>query len=169
MSEGELLEPDRLGTVSRALAVALFSAHPELRSMAQMTPGDERDGLSLLVEIPSPTGDPDRAAAIWLDESVPSIDFGDWHSHGDVLAESGSSESQISSVIELLGAIMRDEFVLISDVGGEFHGHTSVLDLRDPNALEDELTSPYSPGHVQIRSWSGARDRNADLASLDAE
>jgi len=40
------------------------------------------------------------------------------------------------------------------------------MDLRDPEALEEELTSRYSPGRAILKSWSGKEDREVGLENL---
>ncbi|MCZ7686147.1 MAG: hypothetical protein M5U28_48265 [Sandaracinaceae bacterium] len=68
--------------------------------------------------------------------------------------------------MEVALAIARDELVLVRDVGAGDDGPLGVLDLREPDALLDELTSRGSPGRVRIESWSGAADREVGLGDL---
>jgi len=170
VAEREPLDEARLGQVSRRVAEVLFNVWPHLRSHASMERGAEADGLSLYVEAVSPTGDEERRLGVFFDEGgVPSVGFGPWHSHGDVLTESRDRSRQVSAVLDIVGAILRDEFVLISEVGGEYPGHTTVVDLRVPNALADELTNRYSSGVANVRSWSGARDHQASLDTVSVQ
>ena len=61
---------------------------------------------------------------------------------------------------------MDDRLHIIQDVGGEYDGHSNWIDLRDPEALEEELTSPYSPGRAILKSWSGKADREVGPENL---
>lgn len=163
------LDETRLGATSRALATALFAAFPAARDSAHMVDGAEADGYSPEIALDSPTCDPGRRLGVWLDESgIPSVDFGTWHTHGDVLSGDSSLPRRVRAVSDIVAAILADQLVLIVDVGGEYSGHTSVLDLREPDALEDELTSRYSPGCLRIQSWSGRLDREVGLSDLEA-
>jgi len=129
----------------------------------------EPDGHSLAIDTISPTGDETRRLGIWVEgSSGPSVGGGPWHTHGNVLSVGDSLSDQIAAVVDLVGAILRDEFVLVVDVGGAHSGHTSVLDLREPDAIAEELTDRYSPGSILIKSWSGARDRAEDLDTISA-
>ena len=164
MAERTELDETRLGATSRALAAELFPLSSALRDAARMQAGAELDGHSLVIELHSPTGDASRALFVWIDETgVPSVEFGAWHTHDDV-----------APIVDIIGAILRDQLVLVSDVGGQYPGHTGVLDLRVPDALVEELTSKWSPGRVRIKSWSGKIDRevgvdDAELAFRNLE
>jgi hypothetical protein len=69
-------------------------------------------------------------------------------------------------LIDIAAAILADRFVLCCDVGGEHDGHCDAIDLRDEDALAEELTSEYSPGTVQLRPWGGSSDRRVCLADI---
>lgn len=156
--EGTLpLDFSRLSTPSREFANRLFPVVPEAESCSRMEGGTSTD---LLVEIPSPTEDPDRRVVIWMEGGdEPSLAFGDWHTHAGLWNED-------DAIIDLVQAILADQFVLIYDVGGEHSGHCGVLDLRIEDALVEELTSKYSPGRVRIRTWSGRGDREVGVQDL---
>jgi hypothetical protein len=55
---------DRLGMVSKRLASAVFAEFPELIKYPNMDTLSEIDGLSLVIKLPSPTGDEERALYI---------------------------------------------------------------------------------------------------------
>lgn len=114
----------------------------------------EPDGMSLNVMAPSPSGDRDRFIQVWVDEEVtPTVGFGPTHKH------QSSDEAGIAETVDLCHAVFADKLLIIEDVGGEHDGHSSWVDLRDPEALLEEITSPYSPGDARLKSWSGAADR----------
>lgn len=170
MAEQVALDETKLGATSRALLKSLLQISAAFRDAAKMEVGSESDGYSVVIDLRSPTGDESRILGVWVDETgVPSVEFGSWHSHGDVLSQDQSRAAQIAAVVDVVAAILRDEFVVISDVGGEYPGHTSVLDLRDPDALAEELTRKYSPGCVLIKSWTGRRDQEAGLHNTRLE
>jgi hypothetical protein len=85
------------------------------------------------------------------------VGFGDWHTHATVWG---------NDIIDLVKAILSDQFVLTYDVGGDYPGHCGVIDLRTPDALVEALTGKYSPGRVKIRTWSGAGDREIGIHDL---
>ena len=159
--ESFAMDEAALGAFSKRLASAIFAAFPDARELARMMRSGETDGFSLSVIFPSPTNDADRFVEVWVDEvATPSIGFGPSHTHF------GADEGGIAETVELCRAIMSDRVVIMQDIGGEHDGHAAWLDLRDPEDLEEELTSPYSPGRVRLKSWSGAADREAGLDTL---
>lgn len=150
-----------LGSVSRRLSVALFSSLPQFQKYALIHQSGEEDGLSLLVIVPSPTADPGRNFSIWVDEvSTPSIEFGASHTHED------KDDDGIEAIIAWARAIIEDQLLIIEDIGGKYPGHSSWIDLRQPQALEEELTSPYSPGRAALKSWSGNADRQVGIEDI---
>ena len=153
-----------LGAVSRRLSEAVFTSLPQLRRYAHVAKSGELDGLSLIVTVPSPTGNSDRQFVIWVDEiSAPSIGFGPSHAH------ESNDAGGIALIVDLAGRILDDTLLIIEDVGGKYPGHSSWIDLRKVNALEEELTSPYSPGCALLKSWSGKGDRQVSMENLGAE
>jgi hypothetical protein len=153
-NEHSPMDEAALGAFSKRLASALFEAFPDARQNARMIRSGEADGLSLSALFPSPTKDDQRCVEGWVDEvATPSIGFGPSHTHY------ASDDIGISDTVELCRAIMSDRLLIIQDVGGEYDGHCSWMDLRDPEALEEEITSPYSPGRATLKSWSGEADR----------
>ena len=121
----------------------------------------EPGGFSLLIEFPSPTLDESRNLHIWVDESVtPSIGFGPDHTHGS------PDEAGIQQILHLTFAVLDDRLVIATDLGGHHDGHRAWLDTSDPMAILSELTSPHSPGTIQIQSFSGAADRTVFLSDL---
>jgi hypothetical protein len=158
------LDLGKLSASSREFGARLFAAIPQLVQHASMESAGRPETFELSVEVPSPTGDPQRKLVIWMEDGEPSLGFGPWHTHcclfGDVQG------AGCDGLIDVVGAILADKFVLCCDVGGEHDGHCRVLDLRDADALADEVTSQYSPGTVSLRSWGGSADRSVRLADL---
>src|SRR6516162_9006057 len=78
------LDASKLDETSRRV-LAAFTDHPAA-GCANVLMEERTDGSwSVLVTIPSPTGDRRRRLAIWLDEDcVPSLEFGGWHTHADL-------------------------------------------------------------------------------------
>ena len=74
--------PYDLGAASRRLYDAIAASLPWLLQFARAEPAKEPGGLSLRIDIPSPTRDPGRPFAIWVDDrGAPSIGFGPEHYH----------------------------------------------------------------------------------------
>ncbi|MCY3002414.1 MAG: hypothetical protein NTV21_11480 [Planctomycetota bacterium] len=152
------LELAKLSPESRQFATRLFAAVPQAEPCSRM---EGRAHADLLVEIPSPTGDPDRRLVIWMEGGdEPSVGFGEWHTHDGLW---GGDDA----MVELVKAILADQFVLAHDIGGTHPGSCGGLDLRDPNALVEELTSRHSPGRVRLWTWSGRGDREVGLQDLE--
>lgn len=161
MTDQPLFDFERLGAFSQCLAVAFFAEFPHLRQFATMISSSEPNGLSLNVIVPSPSGDKDRFIQVWVDEVVtPSVGFGPNHTHGTC------DDAGIAEVIDLCHAVFTDKLLIIEDVGGKYDGHSSWVDLRDPDGLLDEITSPYSPGTAKLKSWSGVGDRQVGLMDV---
>ena len=102
-----------------------------------------------------------------MEDGEPSVEFGDWHTHATVWGADRPGQ-ECSAIIDLIQAILADEFVLIEDVGGEHSGPTSVLDRRNKDDVLDELTSKWSPGRVRMKSWTGAVDKEVGLEDLQS-
>ena len=149
------------GAFSRSFAAALFEALPHFQQYAWMIESAEPDGLSLDLEVPSPTSDEARQLVVWVDEVItPSIEFGPTHTHRSPDA------AGIAEVVELARAILADQILILEEVCGEHPGYGTWIDLRDPDELLDELTSPYSPGKALLKSWSGLADREVDTENV---
>jgi len=81
----EKIEWPRLTEDSHLFAKELFSSAPDLKEFAGMVKCTYSEDFHLVVQIVSPTGDPNRTIYIWMDEgSDPSIEFGSWHTHSDI-------------------------------------------------------------------------------------
>lgn len=162
--DGQPLIFDRLGSVSKRLAAAVFAEFPLLIQQARMTHLSETDGLSLVISLNSPTGDDQRRIELWVDEAItPSFGFGPDHSH------SAPDDAGITEFLGLLRAALNDQLLIAIDMGGTHDGHAAWLDTRDPFALLSELASPYSPGSLRLKSFSGAGDRTVNANDLDIQ
>ena len=142
----------------------MFDAIPQVVQHARMESAGLSEMFDLVVEVPSPTGDPQRKLVVWMEDGEPSLGFGPWHTHAGLFGE--VQGAGCDGLIDIAAAILADKFVLCCDVGGEHAGHYDVIDLRDEDALAEELTSQYSPGTVELRSWGGSSDRRVDLADV---
>ena len=169
-SEGEGMRVDHpynfeaLGSLSKRLAAAIFSAMPELQGFAGTICAGEQDGLSLKLVVPSPTKEAARLCAVWVDEvATPSIEFGPTHTH------ESADEDGTAAIADRLGAILGDSLLIVEDVGGPYPEFGSWIDLREPDALVDQLTSRYSSGHVLLKSWSGKVDRDVSVDDLSRD
>jgi hypothetical protein len=151
----------QLSRRSADFARRLFSERPGLRSWAAAEMPQAEEGLSsLTVQIPPQNPALEQALTLWMEDGdEPSLGFGEWHTHAGLQDD----EDQDRAIIRLLLAILADEFVLVQEVGGDYDGHFNALDLRDEDALLEELTSPYFPGCGRIVSWTGQADRLVDV------
>jgi len=157
----------QLNQASQSFLDALVSRHPELSEFATTGGTDEGPTGSLVVDVPSPTGDPERRLYIWMEDSTePSVGFGPWHTHERVWAADGQIVGHSGSLIDLISSIIEDRFVIFEEVGGEHDGFSSVLDLRSRDALEDYFTERYSAERIRIKSWSGTIDREVAVSDL---
>jgi hypothetical protein len=101
-----------------------------------------RTGSNIVAHFPSPTGDDTRTIHVWM-------------------------EDDDDAIVDAVTRVMTGELVLVRDVGGKHDGHEDAIDLREPDALIEELTSRYSPGRAIVRTWSGAGDRVIGLDDLE--
>lgn len=150
VQDSALDEPSRV-------VLATLTAHPALRS-AHFAMERLDDGTwSLVVTMPSPTGERRRQVSIWLDETrVPSLEFGAWHTHADLW----DSEPRIglAQMLAYLERILRDEIVLAEDPAAKDELPSRVVDINDPDEVLDELTDPLTATTMKLLSWSGATD-----------
>jgi len=98
----------------------------------------------------------------------PSLGFGEhgWHTHETNTRQVGPNEYQDESLIDLLEAILLDQFVLFEEPGADPVPLGSVLDLREPDALLKELTSPHCGGRLSIKTFTGNGDREVTVADI---
>jgi hypothetical protein len=162
-----VLDASRLTEASRQFAVRLLERLPALAVHAGMVARPDSDDFDLRVEVPSPVGDPKRQLVVWMEDTEPSIGFGEWHTHAGLLAIRKGSKDAAGALIAAVEAILSDQLVLTYDIGGEYDGDWGVIDLREKDALLDELTSKFSPGRVEIRTWSARGDREVGLEDLN--
>jgi hypothetical protein len=158
------LDPSKLDEASRRV-LAAFKDHPA-GHVANLLMDERADGRwCLRVTIPSPTGDRRRRLAIWLDEnSVPTLEFGGWHSHADLWdPDPDVGLRRMLDYLERItdGEVVLAEYPTIAD-GMPYR----VVDLLDGQEILDELTAPTIPSDMKLLSWSGAED--AVLSDLRA-
>jgi len=157
--EGEPFDLDRLTPQSRALAEKLLARRPDFRSYMRMEDGGE-GGDHLVLEVPSPTGDSRRTVCLWMEGgNEPSVGFGPgWHTHDGLWPP--RSEDPDDAAIEVVEVALADQLAVVTHIGGEYDGYQDVVDLRDPDALADELTRPPgAPDRLRVETWSGQHDR----------
>jgi len=155
--ESELNEP------SRQMLAALRQRVSLIERASMRTEPDLFGGTSLAVVMPSPTGDPHRDLGLWLDEkTVPSIEFGGWHSHADRFDPDPATALQM--LLDYAELIIDGRVALLDVRDADGWPHI-VLDLRSPDDVLDELTFPGSPDELRLLSWSGSQDRAIDLDS----
>lgn len=160
------LDESQLTKSSREFATRLFQRVPCLRTNASMVLQVDSAGYDLLVELCSPK-DKDLKMTIWVDDVGEfSVGFGPWHTHASVWAAHTEMGGKKEDLVDLVCAILHDQFVVFEDIGGAYNGSWGVLDFREEGALAEELTDKYSPGRMRIRSWTGSRDRVVGLEDL---
>ncbi len=149
----------------------LFEWQPEWRHQATVDDSYGERG-TLVVRVPSPTGDPDRELIVWMDDGVePSVGFGRWHTHAGVFCwsdEALTPEGQDTRILKLIDDIIHDRCVICIDIGKEEDSlEWSVVDLTCRDHLLDELTSPYAQAGVDLRSWGGSADGVVTLETFE--
>ena len=165
-TEPEPLDSAKLAEPSRSFLTLLARRLPDFARHARMELRSGSEGHDLLVELTSPTGDPKRDLVLWMENGdEPSVGFGEWHTH-DWYPRGAGPSATAEAMIDLIELILADRIVLLQNVGGEHDGSIDFLDLRDPEALADELTAPWSPGRARILTWSGRGDREVSLGDL---
>lgn len=150
----ERRELDRavLNDVSRRVLDAL--GRRGIASIAQLSMSRAEDGTwNVEIVLPSPTGDPVLDAGVWIDErGIPSLEFGDSHSHADLFAD--DEERALDALFTFLERIVAGR-VLVS--------RTSKLDA-DVNPFFVDLDDAYDAPNARneslrpLLSWSGRHD-----------
>jgi hypothetical protein len=140
---------------SRDFAERLFAVFHRWRAFASIKKSEA--GTSFHVEVPSPTGDSSRGLQIWLEDSVPSAAFGEWHTHADLFA----SEADFLTFLEEIVAD-RQLFLFVSTWAARW----SVVDEPINEAVEDALIGESAPDVLQVISWSGKKDRTVRRSDL---
>ncbi len=126
----------------------------------------EENGKNLVgMVIDSPTGNTCLQIALWMCRKDLSVTFGPWHTHVNHDKRISEDEYVSETIVDVVRAIIRDEFVVCEDIGGEHPGFKSRLDLRYKEAILEEITSDYSPGHIRISSWGGSQDGEYNVSN----
>jgi hypothetical protein len=133
-------------------AARILRALPQLARYAAIERADH-------IAVPSPTGAADRQIVFALEQGEPLLSFGPWHTHASLLGDAfGGGCDQL---IEMGASIMRDELVLC--IEDDVPDTATLVDLRDPDSLLDEITLPRGAKILRIRSWTGGQDRDVQL------
>ena len=163
------LDIGQLTDLSREFARQFLARFPTLSSSCSSEVIEGVPGRHLLIRIDSPAGS-DRNVTIWMERGEePSLAFGTggWHTHNEYIREVEPGLYRDESLLELLQAILGDEFVVLEEPDAGPSPFSSVMDLRRPNALLDELTSPHCSKRVRLESFTGRRDREFSLDDLE--
>lgn len=159
-----------LTKLSHDFATKLFARFPKMAPVAQMYQTNPNLDFELFINYPSPTGDTSRNLIIWVEDDEygePSVSFGTWDTHASVVEATSSTQDDTSALLDLIQAIIADEFVLIKNIATEYDVNETILDLREPDALVEMLTGRWSSGKVRIRSFSGIRDGEFTLEDIN--
>ena len=93
----------------------------------------------------------------WVDEnSVPSLEFGGWHTHADFW--DADPDVGLRRMLDYLERITAGEVVLAELPTVADGMPYRVVDLLDRQEVLDELTAPTIPSDMKLLSWSGAED-----------
>lgn len=161
------MDLEQLTDESRSYARELLQLFPQLEASCTAEVQKGFPGQHLLVQVTSPKA-PDRNVTIWMESGTePSLGFGDrgWHTHEDHVRCTAPGKYEAETLIDLLEAIQRDQFVLIEDAGRPREAFGSVLDLRDSQAMLEQLTTPGFKGPLRIKTFTGSGDQ--DIMSAD--
>lgn len=170
MNDREIAEFDesRVTDESCLFAADLFARFPEFRCYAAMERQPGEDAWALVVTMPAPSGDSRSDMVIWLNGGTePSVAFGNWHAHQGWWGSEQIDRTERMEFLDLIAGILADRHVVCEDVGGTSGWRTTVLDLQEPDALLEELTSKDSSGRARLVSWSGRLDWEVGLEDLD--
>lgn len=145
----------RLDPASQLFVDQLLARFPAWRELPHLdAPGDPPGGT--VVDVPSPTGDADRALRFWIERGVPSLKYGTWHTHEDLWPRQDAWFAFIEDIL-----CDRTLFLVIP-------GHPVWCVLEEPveEELAEVLTAPSAPREVRVVSWSGARDRVVTVSDI---
>lgn len=170
MDSPEVVELDeaRITSEARSFAADLFARFPELRRQAAMERVPGRDRWTLVVKVPAASGDPRSELVVWVDGGDdPSVAFDGWHTHENVWSAGSEDGEAREALLDLIAGVFSDRFVICEEVGCVGHESVTLLDMSQPDALLDELTSSHSSGRARLRSWSGRLDREVGIEDLE--
>ena len=103
---------------------------------------------------------------VWDDEGDLGLEFGPWHTHGNIADWTRGEEDEVACLVAIALAVVDGEIVVIVELGGPFGDGVNILDLTEEEALLELLTQRGGPDRVRIRSWSGKECREISLDSL---
>lgn len=155
------LDETKISKPSKKILAQILEWRPDWRTYAQMEP--RGNGFDLHLQVPSPTGHTDRDIIVWFanDENDLSLGFGDWHAHGwEMYMPTSEPIDYRIPTIDFIKMIAEDRICAVVDFNQD---NLMLVDLNDPDALLDELTSKHSSGCISIRSWGGTKDRQISI------
>lgn len=137
-----------LNTEDKEFVTALLTKYPHWKKHLTIK---NIDGDSVpFIEIQSPASGEKRALSFWSDSANgPSVSFGDWHDHLDLLLD-GEVEEKYSELFRIVDAILADELILFWDLASE-NPYPSLIEPKVDLSLQDRKK-------VKIMSWSGEMD-----------
>jgi hypothetical protein len=146
---------ESLDLPSRRFAERLFARFPHWLSFGAV----ESSGANstLRVDVPSPTGDTERIVRVWMEGGVPSLGFGEWHTHADLFSDEDGFLSFLDSLVS-----DRQLFLVVSTWASRW----SVVERPTDDEIADALTGERAPHQVRVVSWSGKKDRTVRLSDL---
>lgn len=156
-----VLDESVIDAPSRQL-LAAFAGHPaRVHAHLAMEPGPNGT-WSVVIQIPSPMNERRRDVAICLvgDDRSPTLEFGAWHTHADLW--DADPDAALALMLAYLTRIIAGT-ILLCEVPTAGDGLPYVvIDVRDPEAVLDDATSPYVPAQSKLLSWSGEHDLRLD-------
>lgn len=162
MWDRDRMDLELLGPELRAIAERVIAARPACTALVRV----EVDRGHPLVIFRSPTDEDARRMVLWDEDGDLGLEFGGWHTHGNIACWTRDAGDEVASLTAITLAIIDGELVTAVDVGGAHDGSLTTLDLAEPDALLEALTSRFSPGRMRIETWSGTGDREVSLEDV---
>lgn len=156
------MDVEALGPELRAIVDRVVAARPVCADLVGVRA--VRGATALVIR--SPTGETARDVVLWNDAGDLGVQVYGWHTHGSLARWTRDAGDEVSSLVAIVLAVVDGEIVDAVHIGGPGDGSGGMLDLVEPGALADELTSPWSAGRIRVRTWSGRGDRELSLDEL---
>jgi hypothetical protein len=146
-------------TALRNIAAQLIEEEPSLTSRIAWS---ENEQLVLL----SDTNERARDIRLWDEKGDLGLEFGPWHTHGNIASWTRGGEDEIDCLVGIVLAIVNGEIAILDELEGPLGPDATIIDFEEEDALLDVMTQRDAPTRIRIRTWSGEGDREHTLDSL---
>ncbi|HRK06768.1 MAG TPA: hypothetical protein PLZ57_03275 [Pseudobdellovibrionaceae bacterium] len=171
------LTAERLKPISKAFLDEFLAWKPEWQKHCEFEQSESNqiDGeCDLYIRLPSPHGDPNLEIQVFFvnDGSEPSLSFGNWHAHNEVVISTTEFEYVELSIFTALQLMVMGDIAIStslttnSPISLAFGPQHEIVYLPLRWSIEEALQD--AGGRIRVQTWDGRIDQEVSLETIDA-